>query len=252
MSESHPVERAEPRESPDLTATVTLVNKGEDSPPREGVNKLEIYKVSVSLVKALVWPALLLFFFAEFHAPIQKIVDQLPGKFSRASKVSFGNVTLEIIQEKAREAGLPDVAEKLGELSPDAVEALLNIGKNTTHHLVGRHDSREAERYYTFPREAAMRTLLELQGRGFLGFSEDYSDFLQFMAELPLEERLTEVGGRRVLIPVQPLSPGQEERLYGQSYRLTKQGEEALDSVIQAVAEQLKKKTATEESSATE
>lgn len=227
--------------SPDaLTATLTLITKAESAGPRK-TDKLEILKLVIEFVKVLAWPVLLAGLLVWFRHPLGTIMDQLPDKFSRASKVSLGNVTLEIIQEKARRAGLPDVAEKLGKLSAEAVEALLNIGKNTVHHIVGS-DERQRDLLYTLPREGEMRTLLELRERGFLEFTEDYSNFLTFMNSLPMREDLADGGDRRVFRATGKLAPAQSERLRNQSYRLTKHGEEALDSVIQAVTEQLAKR----------
>lgn len=235
---SEPTERTACFDTPEIAAKVTLIKPADD----RHSGKLEIYKVTVELLKVLVWPSLLLLFLSEFRGPIRKIVDQLPDKLSQATKVSFGNVTLEIIAAKAREAGSLDIAEKLGQLSPRAVEVLLNTGKNTRHRLVSKDDSPEGGTRYTFPADSTLEPLLELQKRGFLTFTQDYSTFRDFMAGLPLKEDLTIKGGRRFFKRERPLSPDQEQQFFDQWYSLTREGEGALDAVIAAVSEQLTKR----------
>lgn len=90
----------------------------------------EYYEVTVSLIKAVVWPIVALYFFLVLRGPIIATVEQLPNLASKTSNITIAGVTLEIDQRLRAEAPL-DLRNALAGLSPDALKLLVRTGKAT-------------------------------------------------------------------------------------------------------------------------
>jgi hypothetical protein len=228
----------QPEEIHEIRARVKIVAEDGDSNPGRGGKGLEWARTIVDLLKILAWPLLVLYFFFVVEAPLLEIFRQLPNKFSQATKVTVGSLSLEI-QEKAIKSGNPALAERLGKLSAQAIEQLIRTDKTGKIVLVGLGDRRRGENAYTLPPRSALNALLELEARGLIEFREDLGAFLEFFQKLPLKRETESVSDRDRFLVVGPITSQQREQLDSQVYFLTDLGHQAYEAVVDAIADQL-------------
>jgi hypothetical protein len=87
---------------------------------------LAYYDLTVSLIKAVAWPLVVLFLFLWLHSPLTRTVEKLPNLISKSKKITVSGVGLEIDPSLA--ACAPDVYKALSGLSPDALKLLIKTG----------------------------------------------------------------------------------------------------------------------------
>jgi len=117
----------------------------------------------VALTKAFAWPLLCLSLFMYLRHPIIAVASQMPTIISQSSKLSVGTLSFEI-RERADATGNRELGALIEGLSPEAVEDLLKIGRNSWIQLISREERRGRDRYF-FPTEKRLRSLIELVER---------------------------------------------------------------------------------------
>ena len=192
------------------------------------LKQLELF---VQLVQALAWPLLILLLFVFLQKPLRRVLAVLPEKISESKKLTVGGLSFEL-QETAKAAGNPELAQLIGGLSTEAIKKLLR-SSGTSHQLVGTYRPLNGPTEYFLPSSEEEAPLLELERQGLLQFTVPYWEFQKFVRSLPLE-----VNGAR--LSGQPLDGELEKRLFEQGYELTPLGQKAFELVIQAVASELK------------
>jgi hypothetical protein len=198
---------------------------------------VELLKAATQVTTSLAWPTTVLILIWVFRRPLQAIAEQLPEKFSAASKVGVGMLSLEIAAQ-ARAAGDPDLARRVGRLSPEATELLLNMRGSrrgrVVHHIESRAPGREPLSGYNMPSPFEMAVIAELEQLGLIKLSEPLDKFASWLAS----DRFVSVveRGRHLLYqPVAGFSKAEEDRLHGFSYEQTSKGAKASDAIWAAI-----------------
>lgn len=205
---------------------------------------IEGLKVIVELLRVLAWPTIVVAAFLVFRQPIESIVDDLPVKFSAATKVGVGALTLEI-QQQAKAAGSPQLAMRLGKLSPESIKLLIAMGESRMM-MIGTTGSAnpDGQNAFFMPDEATLRAIRELAKNGLIDYAEDLDTFLAWIGS-PLfrfETSRWQSDDRR-FYATRPLSPTELARVKNQSYILNALGKKAWQTVLDAVLEQLRAPT---------
>lgn len=231
-----------------MNATVNLVN---DKPP-DAINKLELIKWMIDLVKAMIWPALIVYLFLELKGPLQQVLTELPEKVSEAQKISLGSFSLEV-EHQAIQTGGMKLADTLRNLSPQSIAELMQIGNNVNR-LVGEGHQESADHFtYFLPGPGFTNILDELAKHGLVKFDVDPQSFDTLVHQLPLKETGGTTGrGERLTVEyttTRPLTPEEQAQLFKQMYQLTDLGKRAFDSVVSAVVQQLRSSNIAEEHS---
>jgi hypothetical protein len=198
---------------------------------------LQTIKVFIEFLKVIVWPLLVLSIFLTFRSPITEIANELPEKFFAATKLEMGSLTLEI-QQQAKAAGNPELARSLGGLSPNAIRLLIELGPHY-YIWIGTYDrlTSDGRQEYTMNLEK-IDTIRELLNHKLIEFNEGMDQFLSWTQSSRFQVR--DEGSRRFFIPTTPLTPTEEKRLTKQSYHLSRLGERAYHTVLNAVFEDLR------------
>jgi hypothetical protein len=196
---------------------------------------IDIAKLIIEALRVLSWPLLIIFLVVVYRRPLRGFLNNLVSKFSEANKVSIGSLSLEI-QEKAREVGNPELAQRVGSLSPRAVEELLLTPRDGGMGLISTSNF-QGEVKYGLPKEKVMDALRELEIKRFVVFSEDLTEFLRELKTM----RSDDGGGsnRTWFRSTQPKGSPPEERFHRITYKLTDLGRQAADTIVKVVAAQL-------------
>lgn len=92
----------------------------------------DYYEATISLIKAVIWPAVILFFFLVFRGPITDTVEELPNLFSKTTLITVGSVTIEVDQRLLANAN-PKLRDSLSKLSAGAIRLLVKYGGGGTY-----------------------------------------------------------------------------------------------------------------------
>ena len=218
-----------------LNATITLITPKDLDKTSERLG-IRYFETSVSLIKAIAWPFIVLLLFVILHEPIIKLIKLLPDRVAQSTKISVGSLSFEI-QQAATASGNPELADLIGGLSTSAIEELLSLGKSF-HRYVGSNDE---EQIYYIPNETIKRTLLELEKAGLLKFDMPMDEFDRFLNGLNLvrvnPNDVNDTGYK----PTRPLSPDEKNKLKAQDYSLTPVGKRAFELITEVVAQNIKK-----------
>lgn len=200
---------------------------------------LDTLAVIVALMKAIAWPILALVFFILFDNPIRRTIALIPDKLEKADKATIGSLSWEI-QRRAREQGGSDLAMRVGNLSSAAVEELIKTPRDGSMGFVSTYARPDVPTAYIVPADSRMKGFRELESAQLLKFREPLSQWLDYLASLPMrEDKTSPVPYGRTLIPVRPLTGERKRRLEEQSYELTPKGTLAVEAIVKAVGEQL-------------
>lgn len=200
---------------------------------------LDVLKLVVDVLRILIWPALVVGAFVVFKQPVLSIANELPLKFSAATKVGVGSLVLEI-QQQARASGNPQLASRIGKLSPEAIRHLMEMGQSHMI-LIGSGKDPDGNTTYFYPEENRVQAARELAANGLVEFKEDIDGFFKWIKSDRF--RRTSPYGRsdsRSFAPTSPLTPTEELRLKEQYYKLNDLGKKAWQAVLEAVLEQLR------------
>lgn len=196
---------------------------------------LRVLELTIEAAKVLVWPIFALAILIVFISPIERIASGLATKLEMADKVSFGSLSLEIV-EKAREAGSPDLAAQIGKLTPAAIEQLLltpRTGDVVLPSTVGAN-------LLVIPKKKQLDALTELSNQGFIQFNEDISNYLADLRRHQIDRSSKSVDRDFYIVPGGLGSPT-IERFRDLRYSMTEKGRIAGDAVVKAVTAQLGK-----------
>ncbi len=217
-----------------IPATITLVLPPAPEPISSSRLNVRHVEAFVSLMKVIIWPLVILFFFWMLYAPLIRMIGILPDKLLASTKVSVGSLSFEI-QQSARAAGSPELAQLISGLSPLAIEQLLNTARSRQQ-LAGRGGEPQS---YTMPSAVEMGAVRELEKKGLLQFERPPDEFDRFLKSLPLDEDNV-IGGERIWYRARrPLTSSEETELTDQVYYLTESGKRVFDLIIAAVSQEL-------------
>lgn len=220
-----------------MTDEESAERKGTDGHMFSGRFWLDLLTAITSFLKVTLWPGLVVIFFLSYLEPIDRLLNQLPEKFSDATKVGFGGLYLEIGKQAAAE-GNPELAERLGALSPEAIRQLLEIGRS--NHIFAHSPSRgDGETYYAVPNKKVRTALRELSDASLISFRENLDDFMRWFDSDTFESVDARVSDFDEYRATRPLSDGERERLKRQSYALTSSGKQAWEIILEAILLQL-------------
>lgn len=191
----------------------------------------ESIKLAVDAVRILIWPAIVVGAFYIFEKPILTIANELPEKFSAATKVGVGSLVLEI-EQQAREAGNPQLAARIGKLSPEAIRHLMEMGES--HIMLVGIGSYTTE--YSLPDDKRLRAIRQLAANGLVEFKEDFDPFLQWIRS----SKFRRVSSSNNFVPTSPLTTAEKQRLAEQEYVLNDLGKKAWQAILDAVLQQLR------------
>lgn len=193
----------------------------------------------VELCKALSWPLLALLFFVMFYAPIRRTITVIPDKLERSARGNVWSFSWEI-SENARQLGGSSLALVVGNLSPTAIDVLINAPRHGGAGILGGYGGADQEQGYVFPSHDRLEAFKELEAGQLIQCDEPLSTWLQFLGTLPLMEDTSKViPYGRVMILTGALTPDQKRRVDLHSYELTPKGRQAVDAIVRAIHEQL-------------
>ena len=104
--------------------------ESKDENDKEKAGLYEYYEATVTLIKAIIWPVIILYFFLTLRGPITATVEQLPNLFYKTTHITIAGVTLEIDQ-RLQAIAPPQLQEALSKLSANALKELVSIGEAT-------------------------------------------------------------------------------------------------------------------------
>jgi hypothetical protein len=199
---------------------------------------LEISTTFVELIRAVIWPLLIVILFFTFQNPIEEIMKELPKKLSDANKFSIGSLSFEI-QQQAQSSGNIELAMRLGNLSAGAIAHLIKMG-NSHHILVGESLIEDGIQTYFLPDNNRLELIFELNDNDLIEFGEDLDDFDSWIRSDLFELTISDIfDASQTFRPTKPLSLSEQKRLKEQHYRLNKLGLQAWNTVLDVVIEQL-------------
>lgn len=216
-----------------ILSRIELILKTPAGEPKARAERQSGIVLLVDLAKAVAWPVLIMVLVIVFFAPIRKTLNLVPMKIESASKASIGSMSWEIERQALRQGG-PELAQRVGRLSPAAIEELINTQRDTQVQLAS-----DERMLISLPNNDRLIALRELREAGLISFEEPLEGFVDFMTTLPLADQPSVNARRRVLRSVVPLSPQQLTRLGKETYGLTPKGVLAIESILRALAEQL-------------
>jgi hypothetical protein len=191
---------------------------------------IDVFKTTVALIDAIIWPIVILILVWIFRTPIRDILKQLPKKISQATQLSVGNFSL-AIRTRAIELGRPEIAEPLSSLSQNAVRQLLQTSPDADACMFMKMYTIGKKEYYFLPPEEELSTLFELQDNRFIEFRENLDEFIAFYHDLPVASN-SETSDLTHPVLAKKLSKDDNSRIFMQSYKMTDLGRAALDTII--------------------
>jgi len=223
---------------PEPIAIYATVTNHAPPPPPQPAGARAYFPLWTELLKAIAWPLLALTFFIMFHSPIARTIALIPDKLEKADKGNIGSLSWEIKQQ-AKEQGGSDLAERVGTLSPAAIEELVKTPRDGSMGFVSSLSGRQNA--YTIPFESRITAFLELEAAQLLRFKDPLADWLAYVAKLPLQtDESVKLSYGRTVFATEPLTPQQHRKLDEQSYELTPKGKQAVEAIVTAIGEQLK------------
>lgn len=217
-------------------ALITLVSPKESGKPDDP--RIKYLELTISLINAAAWPLFAFVVLWLLSGPINTIAQKLPDMVERADqfKVSAGTsgVALELqraAQAAARQAGRPDLAERIGDLSSAAIAEL--IRQNVSSQIIVGKGIEPNE--FTFPTLDQYKPILELEKKGLVQFGPmSFDQFNAFVKQLPLksEAQMTE---RETYRATKPLTAEEMRKLNEQHYRLTPAGQEIYKFIVDSI-----------------
>jgi hypothetical protein len=88
------------------------------------------YEITVMLIRALAWPAIVLLLLFIFRGPVKAIVGQLPSLMASSNSISIAGVSVQV-DRKLRSQASADALASMGALSPEGVRSLMGLAEKT-------------------------------------------------------------------------------------------------------------------------
>jgi hypothetical protein len=200
--------------------------------------KLRYFEARVDLAKGIAWPVFALIVFVIVSYPLVQTLNKLPDRFSQLSKLSVGDLSFEI-QLLASQQGLEELGKTIGELSPEAVEVLLNRGAGRMRLIGESADPTLGKTYYSLPNEYTMNALYELETKKLLEFTIPMQEYYELMGRLGLEKIPNEYKPYlNQYVATRMLTDDELKLLKSQDYYLSELGINAFEIITKAVTEQ--------------
>lgn len=197
---------------------------------------LRYFEAKIELIKSIAWPLLALAVFIALIYPTIQILNILP---SRMSEFSVGDLSIKV-QQIAKEMNLEDLGYTIGELSPNAVEIMLNRGKGAMQLIPDVKPSAGSANEVILPSEETMDALVELESKNLLQFSVPMNEYYELLKRLGFEK--VEPSNRThgvVYKTNKALTEDEIAKLENQTYELTDLGKSAFNIIVQSVVNQL-------------
>ena len=161
-------------------------------------------------------------------------------KFSEATKVTVGSLSIEI-QAKALEYGNNELADKLKNITPEAIDKLIHVPKIGDQILIGTGNDSKNRQFFTLCNDNELKTLYELESKGLIVFREPLAGFMSFFFSLPIKKDESIQADFPSFKIKGEISELDLVRLRNQGYSLTSLGRKAVDAILAAIVEELKK-----------
>ena len=202
---------------------------------------VELLKLALEYLKVLAWPLLIVGLLAVYRPPVRRLIASLAAKFEAADSVTIGSFSLEV-QRRASDLGSPNLARQIGQLSFDAIEALVRTPRSGSMALVLVNDAgapHDLPNEYGIPLQPELDGLRELVRKEFIKFSEPLDGFLAFLKSKgeQREPNPTVQADDRTWYASD--DPDLDKRCRNISYGLTNSGVKAVEAISKAVAVQL-------------
>lgn len=203
-----------------------------------------VSKLSIEFLRVVIWPFIIVLLLVVYRGPARRAAEAVATRLASAQKVSVGSLSFEI-REQALELGNPELAERLDDLSPGAIQTLLQIplADEEGEHLVYLPDPGEGD-FYELPPAAEMAALKELQDKGFVVFDVELDGFMRFFHGATREQ----VGKDTLYFPRPSISRADRKRIQDQGYRLTERGRKGVQAILKAIASELRRAAAQRDS----
>ena len=201
----------------------------------------DLLKLALQYLQVLTWPLLIVGLLAVYRPPIKRIVASLASKLEAADSLSIGAFKLEV-QRRVSDLGRPALAREIGQLSFDAVEALMRTPRSGTMSLVFVNDTgarQDLPNRYGIPLQPELDGLLELEKKKLIAFSEPLDGFLSFLSSTGERQEKNPASDADDRTWYASDSDDLEKRCRAISYGLTESGVKAVDAISKAVAAQL-------------
>lgn len=229
-----------PPEDERFQALITLVNPKEPGKPDDG--RFKYIELSIALINAAAWPLFAFVVLWLLSGPINTIALKLPDMVEQADqfKVSAGTsgVALELqraAQAAARQAGRPDLAERIGDLSSAAIAELIRQNVSSQM-IVGRGMDPDE---FTLPTLDQYKPVLELEKKRLAEFGPmSFDEFNSFVKQLPLQ-REAQMTERETYRATRPLTAEERRKLNEQHYRLTPAGQEVYKFIVDSIIKEV-------------
>jgi hypothetical protein len=206
----------------------------ESAPPTD----FKMTRLVIEAGKVFAWPLLIGCLVVVYHHPLRGVMESLALKFSEASKVSIGSLTVEV-QAKARESGNPELAAQVGALSPSEVLELLHTPRgNGGMNLVSVGHTLLGKREYGLPKPDVMKALDGLEQKQFIRFQEDLKTYEADISRLRPDHHIGD-DSFDWFVAVDPEGSAADRRFSEQNYSFTDLGREAANAIAKAVAAEL-------------
>jgi hypothetical protein len=221
-------------------ALITLVNPKESGKPESF--RIKYLELTISLIHAAAWPLFAFVVLWLLSGPINTIAQKLPDMVEHADqfKVSAGTsgVALELqraAQAAARQAGRPDLAERIGDLSSAAIAEL--IRQNVSSQMIVGKGIEPNE--FTLPTSEHYKPILELEKKGLVEFGPmSFDQFNSFVKQLPLKPE-AQVTERETYRATKSLTAEEMRKLNEQYYRLTPAGQEVYKFIVDSIIKEV-------------
>jgi hypothetical protein len=209
------------------------------------------------LLKAVLWPVIVLVVFLTYKEELNKIFQMIPEKLENSSKISVGSLSFEI-EKTARRAGNAELGGIIHNLSEDGIRQLLTLGSGR-HSIVVRHDPDQFNNFqknYSLP--VNMKVLIELEESSLLKADEPLEAFNKFFMTLNPDEKMVYKSGSilsseekhiqneqkitQFTISESKLSQAQLQRIERMGVELSESGVKAFRIIVGVISEQINNK----------
>ena len=205
------------------------------------------FEIIVDLIKAMIWPILVVLMFILFYDQIFSIIEIIPSKIRQSSRIKIGDISLEI-ERYAKAKGNEELAVIIQDLSKDAITTLVNLGKRG-HRVIISDDFKHT---YTLPLE--LKYFKELEKKELLSANEKIKDYENYFLSLNVNKKIVykenygsseEYDERsvkhnfkyqRLFVQYDQLSAEQVKRLIDCSVKLTKKGLVAFEIIVEVIS----------------
>ena len=104
--------------------------KGRKAPVQAASSTKSNYEITVLLVSALAWPAIVLLLLFIFREPVKAVVGQLPSLMASSNSISIAGVSVQV-DRKLRSQASAEAMASMATLSAEGVRTLMDLAQKT-------------------------------------------------------------------------------------------------------------------------